>query len=512
VVPELRKKHRVHRARPQGLRVDRPRRRRLLALRRRRRSCAQPDGQRAASSARRSSRTRGAPAWRSPSRWGAGARDPHRALRRVGLRRAAAHLLPLGARRRARARPCSPPSTTSAPTTRWPSRSTTRAIVNEALVDVGRRAARAPRHQGRRARGRARACSTPRWRARATARPSRSRCSCSGAARIVVTSSRLRRAPRARSCPRRSSSGVPAVRPLPHDRGRAPRRPARCVRVLSAPSTAVHPPTRRTVHTGRPGHHPHRPDRSRSRAAPRTPALRHEGAVRGDRRPCGRALLAGLARRSLRARGHWLHRHRQDIRAPPRRESSLVEIDGALRAARRDAPQPRPRSRADAPRASSSIPVPCRRPEGQPSTSGHAPAHRPRVYAPGGGVAVKVRLDIPTTSRSARPGRACRAPPPRSARETALRVRQERVRRGAHAARRARGIGRMGNHWGLGMLANGGDCAGLRQRRRPTASPSSRRSPGTSGRWLRSLVERPAVPRPLRAAWSTSARPTTSAP
>ena len=79
------------------------------------------------------------------------------------------------------------------------------------------------------------------------------------------------------------------------------------------------------------------------------------------------------------------------------------------------------------------------------------------IYAPGGGVAVKVRLDtldnvglgsmpdgIPYASGTQRPGGSIFS-----------------LRRAYGEALLPFGyltVGRMGNHWGLGMLANGGDC------------------------------------------------------
>ena len=70
-----------------------------------------------------------------------------------------------------------------------------------------------------------------------------------------------------------------------------------------------------------------------------------------------------------------------------------------------------------------------------------------------------------TTSRSAARPRA--SPPRRTTQQpTGDAPRQARLRRGAHALRPPRRRAAWAAHWGLGMLANGGDCARLRQRRR----------------------------------------------
>jgi uncharacterized protein (TIGR04551 family) len=80
------------------------------------------------------------------------------------------------------------------------------------------------------------------------------------------------------------------------------------------------------------------------------------------------------------------------------------------------------------------------------------------VYAPGGTVAVKLRLDtLDNLALGSTPNGAPSASTTQRALETAIRVRRAYgevlTPIGVLAA------GRMGNHWGLGMLANGGDCA-----------------------------------------------------
>jgi len=80
------------------------------------------------------------------------------------------------------------------------------------------------------------------------------------------------------------------------------------------------------------------------------------------------------------------------------------------------------------------------------------------VYAPGGTVAVKLRLDtLDNLALGSTPDGAPSAATTQRALETAISVRRAYgevlTPFGVLAA------GRMGNHWGLGMLANGGDCA-----------------------------------------------------
>ncbi len=80
------------------------------------------------------------------------------------------------------------------------------------------------------------------------------------------------------------------------------------------------------------------------------------------------------------------------------------------------------------------------------------------IYAPGGTVAVKLRLDtLDNLALGSTPDGAPSASTTQRALETAIRVRRAYgevlTPIGVLAA------GRMGNHWGLGMLANGGDCA-----------------------------------------------------
>ncbi len=80
------------------------------------------------------------------------------------------------------------------------------------------------------------------------------------------------------------------------------------------------------------------------------------------------------------------------------------------------------------------------------------------VYAPGGGMAVKMRLDAIDnlslgSSTEGSPAAATTQQPP---------TRAFRVKRAYGEVLTPFGLlsaGRMGSHWGLGMLANGGDCA-----------------------------------------------------
>ena len=80
------------------------------------------------------------------------------------------------------------------------------------------------------------------------------------------------------------------------------------------------------------------------------------------------------------------------------------------------------------------------------------------VYAPGGGVAVKARLDVlDNLAFGSTPDGAPGASTTQRALDTAI-----HVRRAWGEVLTPIGVlsaGRMGNQWGLGMLANGGDCA-----------------------------------------------------
>ena len=80
-------------------------------------------------------------------------------------------------------------------------------------------------------------------------------------------------------------------------------------------------------------------------------------------------------------------------------------------------------------------------------------------YAPGGSVAVKARIDaldnLALGSDAA--GRARRRRPRSSRRRAPSASSAPTARRSRRSA--SSPPGRMGSHWGLGMLANGGDCA-----------------------------------------------------
>jgi uncharacterized protein (TIGR04551 family) len=102
-------------------------------------------------------------------------------------------------------------------------------------------------------------------------------------------------------------------------------------------------------------------------------------------------------------------------------------------------------------------PVPLSDPKGSRLQRGHALPDRPAVYAPGGGVAAKVRLDIPDNLALGAypegvPSASTTQRPPEFV---------ARLKRAYGEVLTPIGVfagGRMGNHWGLGMLANGGDC------------------------------------------------------
>ena len=81
------------------------------------------------------------------------------------------------------------------------------------------------------------------------------------------------------------------------------------------------------------------------------------------------------------------------------------------------------------------------------------------IYAPGGGVAVKARIDTldDVMLGSTTPAGSYAAATTQTSPQSALRV--KRVYGEALTPIGLLAAGRMGNHWGLGMLANGGDCA-----------------------------------------------------
>ena len=216
IAPRARQDPPRDRPRPQRLRLDEPARGRLLAARPRPRLVFEADGP----ARRRAGRGRRALVGfvGGPRRWRCRARagDPPRPLRRLGLRGAAPDLLRVGARGRASGR--------RSFDLFYGERADERMAlafydkeryVTEPFVERGRGGARAAGHARRRPRGRAR----PALRGSGQALPHHQ------AAHAPPLGSRgsgdapdLRRAPGARS-PERAPRGLPAVRPLPDDRG-----------------------------------------------------------------------------------------------------------------------------------------------------------------------------------------------------------------------------------------------------------------------------------------------------
>ena len=122
--------------------------------------------------------------------------------------------------------------------------------------------------------------------------------------------------------------------------------------------------------------------------------------------------------------------------------------------------QPRSRSRPHAVRAAVLSGVAQRSERAGPHVRRHAPSHGPRrLFADGGGVAVKMRADIARQPAARR--RVRRGSPAASTTQTSP-VNAFVVKRAYGEALTPIGLlaaGRMGNAWGLGILANGGDCA-----------------------------------------------------
>ena len=140
------------------------------------------------------------------------------------------------------------------------------------------------------------------------------------------------------------------------------------------------------------------------------------------------------------------------------RQDTAVEIDGYLRV-RGELLNNLDLDRGLTPSGHALFPVPVSDPNGQMLSYADMRLRTDvAVYAPGGGVAVKARLDfldnfplggsadgIPSASTT-------QLSPPAAM----------RVKRAYGEVLTPVGLlaaGRMGNHWGLGMLANGGDCA-----------------------------------------------------
>ena len=385
----------------------------------------------AASRARRSSRTRGAR--RSRSRWRCRARARHapRALRRVGLRGAAPHVLPLGARGRRR-RDALRALLQRAPRRADGARLLRRSCVTEKLVEEvedaldrpgtvaaalaavrGQRyaelAAQVPHDReadapplGPRGRGHARSASA-----------SASRTSCRDAKLVVY--------PQCGHFPMIEADGRV-------DRG-ARRR-------SSSPSSAA------AQHGG------HGPQHDAEHGAASI-ATGHEACARCRARP-------RLARDRARRARDGLHRHRADL---PEDREVRAQARRLPARARRGALQPRSRSRPHAERAAA-LPGAARRSEGPVAHARrHAPAHRPR------GLRAGRRRRREGAHRRARQRRARRRCPTASRTRRSRSDRRAAIVRAASAptARRSCPIGilaagRMGSHWGLGMLANGGDC------------------------------------------------------
>jgi uncharacterized protein (TIGR04551 family) len=147
----------------------------------------------------------------------------------------------------------------------------------------------------------------------------------------------------------------------------------------------------------------------------------------------------------------------QDIRLHDDDEFSL-EIDGYLRL-RAEILHNLDLDRGATPSGEVLFPVPIDDPQGQTLYELDMRLRTDlAVYAPGGTVAVKLRLDtLDNLALGSTPDGAPSASTTQRALETAIRVRRAYgevlTPFGVLAA------GRMGNHWGLGMLANGGDCA-----------------------------------------------------
>jgi uncharacterized protein (TIGR04551 family) len=140
------------------------------------------------------------------------------------------------------------------------------------------------------------------------------------------------------------------------------------------------------------------------------------------------------------------------------RESAEVRLEGYLRL-RSAALYNLDLDRGTTPSGKPLFPVPLTDPKAQALTR-HDMRLRTdlAVYAPGGGLAVKTRVDVldnltlGSTPEGYPAGSATQQPP-----ANAL-----RVKRAWGEALTPLGLlaaGRMGNHWGMGMLANGGDCA-----------------------------------------------------
>ncbi len=164
------------------------------------------------------------------------------------------------------------------------------------------------------------------------------------------------------------------------------------------------------------------------------------------------AIAAMLAVAPFTARGTGF----TDVDPPANRENAQLELHGALRS-RFDALHNLDLDRGTTPAGLPLYPVPLGSPGAQTLTGADLRLRFDlSLVAPGGGFAVKVRADVlddvafgasgvgmPGASTTQRPGL----------------VAIKRAYGEAYTPFGVLAAGRMGNQWGLGMLANGGDCA-----------------------------------------------------